>query len=189
MILITTGIVVALVICSCRLTRVGYETADYLVTGKDSRFEIREYPALDLVSTPMAKSPDSEGGSFMRLFSYISGDNESAQKIPMTTPVFMEESGVDAQMSFVIPQDVAKKGIPDGLKPSIKITKLIKGRYAVYRIKGRRSAMKVGEAKLALREWLRSQNLDSAGPFIMASYDPPFTPSMLQRNEVMVRLK
>mgnify|MGYP003628080614 CR=1 FL=1 len=47
MIWVTFGILsaVALTICGCSLTRVGYETAAYQVSMKDSRFEIREYPA------------------------------------------------------------------------------------------------------------------------------------------------
>ncbi len=180
---------IVMMICGCSLTRAGYETAAYQVSSKDSRFEIREYPALDLVSTPMAKTSNSESGSFRRLFGYISGDNEDSQKIAMTTPVFMEEGEADAQMSFVIPKDVAEKGAPEGTTASVKITKLTKGRYAVYRINGARTDKKIGAAKVALDQWLKSQDLEAAGAFIVAGYDPPFTPPMLQRNEVMVRLR
>ena len=125
----------------------------------------------------------------MRLFGYISGDNEASQKISMTTPVFMEEGEADAQMSFVIPKEVAEMGAPVGTEPSVKLTKLAEGRYAVYRIKGGRSDKKVSEAKVALAQWLESKSLKATESYIVAGYDPPFTPPILQRNEVMVRLK
>jgi len=43
-----------ILVTGCSLTRVGYETAAYQTTRSHDRFEIREYPALGLVSTPMA---------------------------------------------------------------------------------------------------------------------------------------
>ena len=49
-------------------------------------------PQLDLMMAATDSRVASKGrdGSFMRLFRYISGDNEAKQKIEMTTPVFME---------------------------------------------------------------------------------------------------
>lgn len=191
MIWISVGVIgaVALLASGCGLTRAGYETAPYKVTTKDSRIEIREYPSLTLVSTPMSASSDAEGGGFRALFGYISGENEESQKISMTTPVFMNDSDDGREMSFVIPQDVAAKGAPRGTKPSVEIKKMPKGRYAVYRLEGARSDGRIRSAKQALTKWMDSTKREAAGPFIVAGYDPPFTPSMLQCNEVLIRLK
>ena len=141
MIWISMGVLsaVALLVSGCGLTRAGYETAPYQVTTKDSRIEIREYPSLTLVSTPMSASADAEGGGFSTLFGYISGENEESQKISMTTPVFMNDAEDGREMSFVIPQDVAVKGAPRGTKPSVEIKRMPKGSYAVYRLEGARS--------------------------------------------------
>lgn len=91
-VLITLLIVGAILlgIAACSLTRAGYETAAYQVETEDSGFEIRSYPELVLVQTPMSNR-NGRDGSFMRLFGYIQGDNEADAKIAMTTPVFMTE--------------------------------------------------------------------------------------------------
>ena len=70
--------------------RAGYESAPYEVIESDGNIEIREYPDLVLASTEAKFDARGNDGSFMRLFRYISGNNESDQKIEMTTPVFME---------------------------------------------------------------------------------------------------
>ena len=168
----------------CQLTRAGYESAAYQVIRKSDRIELREYPELSLVSTPMAKNEDGESESFMRLFGYISGENESEKKIAMTTPVFMEED----QMSFVVPSKVAEAGTPDASKETVNVTTLAKGKFAVYRLKGGRSPENTAAAKTALNAWLKENMLKSGGPYIIAGYDPPFIPTPLQRNEVMVRV-
>ena len=173
-------------ITGCSLTRVGYETATYQTTRSSDRFEIREYPALGLVSTPMdAGQQEADRGSFMRLFDYISGENEATEKIAMTTPVFMD----DETMSFVLPENVAQQGAPGGTSPSVSLGNFEPGRYAVYRIPGGRSDGNIEAAKEALTDWLESNGLQGEGDYLIAGYDPPFIPPFFQRNEVLIRLK
>lgn len=182
----------ALALCGCGLTRAGYESAPYRTMATDGRFEIREYPALALVSTPMSGgtgSGDSERGSFMRLFGYISGENADGRKIAMTTPVFMEEGEANGSMSFVLPEKVAAGEAPDATVPSVEIRELPGGNYAVYRLSGARSEAKISAARKALGEWAEGKGYRTEGSFIVAGYDPPFIPPLLQRNEVMVRLR
>ena len=178
----------ALMVAGCQLTRVGYETAAYQTQSKADCFEIRVYDELALVSTPMqGTSEKADGGSFMRLFRYISGDNASEQKIAMTTPVFMNE-GNDKTMSFVLPKEVAAEGVPAGSDRLVSVGSLPSGRYAVLRLKGARSDAKVAKGKQALASWIAGQGLRAAGDYLVAGYDPPFTPGFAQRNEVLVRL-
>lgn len=175
-----------ILVTGCSLTRVGYETAAYQTTRSHDRFEIREYPALGLVSTPMATGQqEADRGSFMRLFDYISGENEGTEKIAMTTPVFMD----DDTMSFVLPEDVAEQGAPGGTNPGVSIGNFTPGRYAVYRIPGGRSDRNVESAKEALANWVEGNGLQGEGDYLIAGYDPPFIPPFLQRNEVLIRLK
>jgi hypothetical protein len=91
------------------MARAAYESAEYKVVESDGEFEVREYPDLMLVSTTTKLDSQGRDGSFMRLFRYISGANESDKKISMTTPVFMEndKEASAVQMGFMMPKDIA----------------------------------------------------------------------------------
>ena len=106
-----------------------YESPEYKVVEKEGSFEIRDYPELTLVSTPMQKR--GEEGSFMKLFRFISGRNDRSQKISMTTPVLMTgtESGT---MSFIVPKNVALQGVPMPSNPDVTISTNQPARYAVF---------------------------------------------------------
>jgi len=164
-----------------------YESAEYKVVQKEGSFEIRDYPELTIVSTPMQKR--GEDGSFMRLFRFISGRNERSQKISMTTPVLMTgtESGV---MSFIVPKDVARQGVPTPSNPEVTISTKPPARYAVYRFSG---PSKPGPSEVAAKKllaWVDAKHLLTSGSPspIYAYYNPPWTPGFMRRNEVLVRL-
>lgn len=171
--------------------RAGYESAPYEVIESDGNIEIREYPDLVLASTPSKFEARGNDGSFMRLFRYISGNNESDQKIEMTTPVFMEaeNAGSKGSMGFVMPQDVAKAGAPAPKASEVAIRKREGGRFAVIRFSGVMDAELARAQEMKLRSWLKSRGLQAEETSEMAGYDPPFTPGPLRRNEVHVRLK
>lgn len=178
----------ALIVAGCQLTRAGYESATYQMESKNQRFEIRFYDKLALVTTSMeGTSEKADGSSFMRLFRYISGDNAGKKKIAMTTPVFMNE-GDEKTMSFVLPKKVTAEGVPSGNDRLVSVGSLASGRYAVVRLRGSRSDVKVAAGKRALASWIAGQGFRSVGDYLVAGYDPPFTPGFAQRNEVLVRL-
>ncbi len=168
--------VVALGVAACAATRAGYETAPYEILRTEGDFELRAYPELPLVST----RNDGADGSFMRLFRYISGANATQEKIAMTTPVFM----VDDQMAFVLPAE--KRQAPAPSSKDVRLEKRPAGRVAVHRFSGRRSTAADAAALIQLRTWMAQQGLKEAGKPFSASYDPPWTPGPLRRNEVLV---
>ncbi|QDT04789.1 SOUL heme-binding protein [Rubripirellula lacrimiformis] len=179
-----------------RSTRAGYESAEYKVIESDGKFEVREYPDLMLVATTTEIDAEGRDGSFMKLFGYISGANESEQKISMTTPVFMENDKADseAQMGFVMPKDVAAGGVPVPTGADVDVRKRSGGRFAVLRFSGRINAKLAKESEAKLRQWMKSKGLVAADDpgnsgVEAASYDPPFTPGPLRRNEVLIRLQ
>jgi hypothetical protein len=43
--------------------------------------------------------------------------------------------------------------------------------------------------KMMLREWLTARGLQGDATSEREGYDPPFTPGVLRRNEVLIRLK
>ncbi len=180
-------------------TRAGYESAEYKVIESDNNFQVREYPDLMLVATTTKIDAQGRDGSFMKLFRYISGANESEQKISMTTPVFMENDKADSevQMGFVMPKEVAVEGVPTPTGPDVNVRKRAGGRFAVLRFSGRLDAKLAKESEARLRAWMETKGLAAADSdpeapssgVEAAAYDPPFTPGPLRRNEVLIRLK
>lgn len=169
--------------------RAAYESAEYEVVEADGKFEIRKYPDLMLASTTTEIDSRGRDGSFMRLFKYISGANDSQQKIAMTTPVFMDAKDSKSQMGFVLPKQVAEAGVPNPIAADVDIRERKGGRFALIRFSGRMDSKMAKDAEAKLREWMKSNGLRAAGSAESAGYDPPFTPGPLRRNEVLIRLK
>lgn len=76
-----------------------FETLKYRVVKKDKSIEIREYQDFLLASTTSPINQRQDSG-FMAVFDYISGQNDSKQKISMTTPVVTFEEGEKLVTSF-----------------------------------------------------------------------------------------
>lgn len=185
------GLVMLAAMAWTMTARAAYETAPYKVIESDGNIEIREYPDLILASTSARFQARGNDGSFMRLFRYISGNNESSQKIEMTTPVFMEDATGDAQgqMGFVLPQEVAEAGAPAPRADNVTIRTRAGGRFAVIRFSGVMDTQDAETQEARLREWLRARNIEAEATAERAGYDAPFTPGPLRRNEVLIRLK
>ncbi|MCP4080247.1 MAG: heme-binding protein [Planctomycetaceae bacterium] len=171
-------------------SRSAYESAEYSVLSADGSFEIREYPDLWLAATQSSIDAQGGDGGFMRLFRYISGNNDQDQKIAMTTPVFMEQeaSGSGEQMGFVLPKTVAAGEIPEPSQASVELRKRDGGKFAVLRFAGRTDGQAMSEAETKLRKWMQEQGLSGQNTAEMAGYDPPWIPGMFRRNEVLIRL-
>ena len=179
---------IGMTVAGCQATRAGYESAPYTVVRKDGRFEVRDYPTLQVVGTSTTPGSNGSDGSFMKLFRYITGGNERREKIAMTTPVLMQETGGDYQMSFVLPQKVRTSGPPAPTDASLKVRELPPARYAVLRFRGGRNRPNETRSLEALRSWLQKESMTpEAGP-VYAYFDPPWIPAFLCRNEVMLRI-
>jgi len=177
---------VGLLLAGCRATRAGYESAPYTVVRADGKFELRDYPALTVVETPMANPNGSDGG-FMRLFRFITGANEGKQKIAMTTPVFMSGSSTNLTMAFVLPAKLKTASVPKPADGALTVRELPAGRFAVLRFSGGRNAKNEAETLARLKSWLEQERLTASSGPVYGYFDPPWTPTFLRRNEVMLR--
>lgn len=142
---------------------------------------------MTLVSSGMDNQDPGEGGSFMRLFHYISKRDEEEAKIAMTTPIFMT-GGEGGEMRFVVPKKVAVSGTPAPKSDLVEIQSMSGGKIAAYRYSGSWSEAKRKEARGQFAAWVGSRNLETNRDYFRAGYDPPFTPKALRRNEILVRL-
>jgi len=177
-------VVTALIVVGCSTIRAGYESAPYRVLRADGAFELRDYPKLVLVQTPMSGSNDS----FMKLFRYIGGQNTATQKISMTTPVFMSGAETNGTMSFVMPKTMRSEDVPQPTAANVSVSSIAPGQFAVFRFSGSRNARNETDALAQLNAWLKRQNLQPDGDPMFAYFDPPWTPPFLRRNEVMLRI-
>ena len=185
LILIAVVAVVAVLLnAGCAAVRAGYESAPYHVVRTAGKFELRDYPALVVVEAPMQGPNDS----FMRLFRYIGGKNSTAEKIPMTTPVFMAGEKTNATMAFVLPQKMGLDRAPAPAGADLRLREIVAGRFAVLRFSGNRKAVNENKALAKLGTWLAEQKLKTTDGPVFGYFDPPWTPSFLRRNEVMLRL-
>lgn len=193
---VTAIFVLASIFAWNTMARAAYESAEYKVVESDGKFEVREYPDLMLVATKTKLDAQGRDGSFMKLFRYISGANESDKKISMTTPVFMENDKEESavQMGFVMPKDIAVGGVPAPTGEGVDVRKRVGGRFAVLRFSGQLTTKSAKESEAKLRTWMATKgfvaddSVESSG-VETAGYDPPFTPGPLRRNEVLIRLK
>jgi DNA gyrase inhibitor GyrI len=181
------AVVVALALVGCKATRAGYESAPYRVVRSISNFEVRDYPALRVVETPMSGSESGSDGSFKRLFRFITGGNEAKQKMAMTTPVIVSGGDANATMAFVLPANLKTGQAPKPTDSTVKIRELEAGRFAVLRFSGGRNARKEAEALGWLKKWMAAEGLGVLSPPVYGYFDPPWTPAFLRRNEVMLR--
>jgi DNA gyrase inhibitor GyrI len=187
MLLVLLLAAVALLAAGCKATRGGYESAPYKVVRSDKKFELRDYPALTLVETPMGGGGNSQAdGSFNRLFRFITGNNEAKQKIAMTTPVFMSGNPTNRAMAFVMPAGEKPAQVPKPADAQVTVREVAAGRYAVLRYSGGRNPAKEEEVERRLRAWMEAQRLQAKPPPVFGYFDPPWTPAFLRRNEVML---
>lgn len=164
-------------------SRAATETPDYKVVRTEGSFEVRDYPELKLATTSM---PRGKNNGFMKLFRFITGANEQKQKIAMTAPVLIEKGADRDTMSFIMPRE--QKSIPSPTGGDVALGSLPAKRYAVMRFPGRQSDTNEQDALKKLNAWTAAQKLRTHGEPLFAYYDPPWTPTFMRRNEVMVRV-
>lgn len=178
---------VGLVVTGCGTVRAGYESAPHKIVRSIGKFELRDYPELTVIETPMKSDRNGQDNSFGRLFRFISGGNEAQQKIAMTTPVFMSGDETNSTMAFVMPAEMKTTNVPKPNDPQVRVRELAPGSFAVLRFSGGRNAANEAKSLAKLRAWMKIEGLKELSPPVFAYFDPPWTPAFLRRNEVMLR--
>ena len=167
-------------------SRAATGTPDYKVIRTDEKFEIRDYPALAVATTPMEGGEMNRG--FGQLFRFITGSNEGAEKISMTTPVLIDSAKDKKTMSFIMPQKAVEKSVHKPAGGTVSLDKVAAARFAVLRSGGGRTAENESKAIANLNAWLDGPKITGKGEPGFAYYDPPWTPLFMRRNEVMIRI-
>ncbi len=180
------------------------EEASYQVVVKDNQFEVREYAAHVLAETLVDGTLEKAGSkAFDQLFRYISGDNQSRNKVAMTAPVSQERAREKIKMtapvsqqqvqekwavSFMMPAKYTLETLPVPSNPAVTLRQVPARRMATVRYSGLWSEARYLEQKTALESWMRAKGLTASGAPVWARYNPPFTPWFMRRNEILIPL-
>ena len=186
------------------------EEPPHTVTFADGPFEIREYAPMILAEVEATGDmADAGNRGFRPLANFIFGDNTPPQgasgadiamtapviqarpeKIAMTSPVTQARSEDETwRVAFVMPADWTMDTLPRPNDASVNIREVPARRMAAIRFSGGPNE-KTFEAKAQeLSGYLETQGYEITGEPIYARYDPPWTPTFLRRNEVMIEIR
>lgn len=172
----------------------------YAVIEKRADYEIRRYDAY-IVAETRQRGNDGSGG-FNELFRYISGNNVSAsrikmtspvlksdggegEKIPMTAPVIKEAEGESGTIAFVMPPGSTMERLPQPKSLAVRLKAVPSHKVAVVAFSGV-AGEDVIKAKTEFLLKALQRDGFQATTVRVALYNPPWTPPFMRRNEVLV---
>ena len=174
------------------------EEPKYTIIKQTNDYEIRKYDDRLAVETPEGSG---ENRAFSLLFKYISGANElnnkiamtipviQSTKIDMTAPVAQEEVNSDRVMRFFLPTQFTMEDAPRPTSDAVRLV-IVKGKtYAVMRYSGRSSDQNFIRNAHKLIKALQRDGVQASGDPIKATFNGPFMPFFLRRNEVMLPIE
>ncbi|MFM8354804.1 MAG: SOUL family heme-binding protein [Gammaproteobacteria bacterium] len=163
------------------------EEPAFEVVQADKDFELRRYAPYHIVSTPAGSTFEDTGDvGFRPLFRYISGNNATGTDMAMTAPVLQTRDQTDWRLAFVVPATLGAERIPAPTAPGMQVETVAGGLYAVRRFSGGWGEQRFLEQEAALQAALDARGLIACGPTRYARYDPPFKPTFLRRNEILI---
>lgn len=150
-------------------------------------FQLRRYEPHYLVTKPMSGSLATSGNSaFGYLAGYISGQNQSGQKIAMTAPVLQQKTATGFEVSFVMPHDLDSPPQPVG---DLKLTGVAGKLMAALQFSGSASDALFEKKAQQLLGLLAKAAYRPVAEAMFARYNGPWTPPILRRNEVLVEVE
>ena len=164
------------------------EQHNYKVIKKFDNFEIRKYEPALFSSVKLNKKGYKESSSegFGILAGYIFGDNETNEKIAMTSPVVME-LGATSKMMFMVPKKYDLENLPNPKNSKIVFEKQEEKIIAAIRFDGWADDKKIEKYSAILRKELVKEKLNYINKFTFLGYNPPFE-VLHRRNEIVVEL-
>ena len=173
-----------------------YEEPKFTIIKKTDVYEVRRYETRTVAEVTYG----DEDSGFRVLFDYISGANKDIQEIQMTVPVTQSKeidmtepvtrSSNNGQMvmRFFLPSNYSKQNAPKPTDKRVRITELPVEYFAVISYSGFASDNNFIKHHEKLKSAMERDGLVAIGPPLKATYNSPFTPPFLRRNEAMYNL-
>jgi len=178
--------------------RFAVENARYVVARRAAGFEVRDVPAhwrAEFAVPSGARDAGSAG--FRGLAGYIFGGTATGERIAMTTPVAFSAAtaGAPTVVAFVLPAVFDGEHAPPAPRdPRVQLRLVRAARIAAAPLwlRGANAGSALGgerfaAAAAALRAAVSVDGaFEAAGEISQLSYDPPWTPFFMRRDEVVV---
>ncbi|TXD44242.1 heme-binding protein [Lujinxingia vulgaris] len=185
----------ALVVAAIPIIRSSYDEPEFKSVHASNPFEIRAYGSRIVAQTTVRASSLREATTlgFERLAEYIFGGNRgsggASQKIAMTTPVESVPAGENAYtVVFTMPSEWTLDELPEPNDPNVVVRAEEPRLVATARFSGNASERDVDELSRELMVYIEEQGYVADSEVTIAQYDPPWTPGIMRRNEMMVEL-
>jgi hypothetical protein len=184
----------------------------YELVSASGAIQIRDYPALLLAEVEVRGDMTRAGNQgFRPLAGFIFGDNQApggeggsaniamtspviqtrSERIAMTSPVTQTRADPDAntwRVAFIMPGDWTMETLPRPNDPSVTVREQPARRLAAIRFSGGPDENRFARKAEELAAFLTAEGYDIIGEPVYARYNPPWTPTPMRRNEVLIEI-
>ena len=189
------------------------EQPSYTASQQSGPIEVRQYGSMVAAEVSVAGDRDTASSAgFRALAGYIFGGNSGkksiamtapvvqaqaqgqnqgqnqakGQSIAMTAPVMQSGDGKEWTVRFIMPKAMTKQNLPTPNNPQVKLVPLKPASFAAIRFSGSARETDIQRQTKLLQDYMSARSLKATGPASLARYDPPWTPAMMRRNEIMI---
>lgn len=167
------------------------ERQKFEVVERFADFELRHYSASLQIETRVTGDFLSAGNrGFRPLVGFISGENQTRQKIAMTAPVIQEpKEDATHLVRFVLPEGFSERSVPMPLSDRVKVISVHEHLAAVRVFGGSWNEFRFRHEGDLLMAAITREGLEPVGELYWSRFDPPWKPGFLKRNEVAIRIR
>ena len=197
--LIRSGVflLVLLYYITASVPAMSYDEPNFTIINKTDVYEVRRYDRRTVAEVTYGE----ENVGFRVLFDYISGANKDnhevqmtvpvtqSREIQMTAPVIQSSKKSQTKMRFFLPSQYSEQNAPKPTDKRVRIIDLPEEYFAVISYSGFDSDSNFIRHHQKLAAAIYKDGLLAVGPPVKATYNSPFTPPFLRRNEAMYNLK
>ena len=166
-------------------------TVPYEIVNKHEDLEIREYRALMVADVTHAlPRKNARQTGFKALASFIFGNNQTQQKMPMTAPVLQFKNQQDEwTLRFFLPEGYEPDNTPTPNHSGIQCQQLAKIRYAVICFKGLSTDKRFAQHHELLVSQCKQHGIKTLKTPHFAYYNPPWHWPFTRHNEVWLEIE